>query len=622
VGLYLFFSVIALVIYFQAAVYFLVAMPRSRVNAAFIAAAGALCWFTFFLLLFQAQDEVSRTYYYDKWAVFGWASFPVLFVVLFWFLARPAERFFKKFIQFFLLPSAILMTLRYLWDPGTIKFFVRQDGIWYYSVSHDTPWIYLFALYVLACGGLCIYFLYRWMRASASNRERLQSRVVLVSLVLVSLLSLVTNVALPMAGNQSVPASAHIHFFPLVIGLFVSLTTLRLKPFPADILSHLVSQELKEYVLFFDPDGRVIQANRFCRQALGYQGHELKGMEAGHLVGDPPGFMEGFQQTRDLCKRTPVQVDLLTARGEKVPVRGVIAPVVDSLQRLTGIVFSATGLGDIHAVKKKLQLKEQEIAALTDRTQSLERLLRKRRGELAEAREQLRIGGYERLRAEEISKRDEEDRERLVQEVHHRVKNNMQMVVSLVNMLRTHREISPEAASGLAGLSDRIRTISGILEDIYATPYLSRINFGQFLQKATGEIYSKLRPDREFVFHMQVSDEYLPVDQAIPCGLAFFELLANAIGHSFPSGPRGGSTDRVSPLVAVAFYREKDEYVLQVRDNGVGIPKAGEPGTDAFMTGLKLVEQIASDHLKGTLHVRNSSGTIVNLRFKRSEGEA
>jgi two-component sensor histidine kinase len=561
----------------------------------------------------QQQKDVSTVYLFDRIAVFGWAVFPVMLTMLFYYLSQTSNRFIRLAVFYFLVPLSLSTIIRYLYHAPSIKYFYKAGEIWYFSVNLISPWAYVFLAYLLICGAISFHLVYIWLISGNTNKERLQAKVVFFSLFVFFFISLLTNIVLPFWGMHTLPPMAHFNFIPLIIGVFFSLTNLGFRPFNRETLSQFMLKRVHSFILFIDSENRLLGANQFTLKKLGYSQSGLSDVTAGQLF--EQGFdMQGNTFTGD-TKANNTCVNLIALNGEKIPVSGSCISDGKSLQSAGFTMFVGSDYQEEAMLIKKIdaaQIKSERYSAQNAR---LKKLIHQRDQELQEAREQLNTGRYERSRESEPSVRDLKQKEQLIQEIHHRVKNNMQLVISLVNMLKYHKDVSVEVAGKLGGIADRIRKISAIHEDLYATPYLSRINFGQFLRKATGSLNSQLRPNRKVLVNLNVDGEYLPVDLALPCGLVFHELLHNALKHAFPDSGNDGGIAMSPALISIEFFQDEHRYTLMVSDNGIGIRESGVEPDNTEKIGLKLVKVLVQDHLKGELEIKRSFGTVAIVRF-------
>ncbi len=204
----------------------------------------------------------------------------------------------------------------------------------------------------------------------------------------------------------------------------------------------------------------------------------------------------------------------------------------------------------------------------------------------------------ERKKAEEEIERSLREKELLLKEIHHRVKNNLQIISSLLN-LQSEAIRDSEDRSLFRDSQDRIRSMALIHEKLYQTDDFAHVDFQQYLKSLLASLFRSYRlPQVACVEHIE--DIRLNIDAAIPCGLIVNELVTNALKHAFPDGQAGE--------VCVAFFRNSEgRLVLEVSDNGVGMPAS----TDAEMKeqlGLELVS-ILTKQIDGQLAVEHGHGT-------------
>ena len=194
----------------------------------------------------------------------------------------------------------------------------------------------------------------------------------------------------------------------------------------------------------------------------------------------------------------------------------------------------------------------------------------------------------------------------LLKEVHHRVKNNLTVIASL---LERHAEATndPRVIASLHDSQRRVHCMALVHEHLYATDKLDRVDFANYIHQLADELYESLVPVSGSV-HLSVEAESreIGVHQAIPCGLILNELLSNAFKYGFPEGRSGE--------VQVQFHAIGGGYLsLVVHDNGVGIADGFE-WRKAKSLGLQIV-QILTKQLGGTIEMRRESGARFELVF-------
>ncbi len=211
----------------------------------------------------------------------------------------------------------------------------------------------------------------------------------------------------------------------------------------------------------------------------------------------------------------------------------------------------------------------------------------------------------ERKQALEQIKTSLHEKEVLLKEIHHRVKNNMQVITSLLNLQsRTIRD--EQALSVFKDSQNRVKSMALIHETLYQSKDLSRIDFAEYLQKLVAHVSRSYRIRPEAVkINTNVDDVSLPIDIAVPCGLIINELASNSLKYAFPADMKGE--------VNITFERADGRYVLRVSDTGVGLPSDFDPEKGKSL-GMKLVRML-TEQLCGELECFNGVGTTFEIKF-------
>jgi PAS domain S-box-containing protein len=194
------------------------------------------------------------------------------------------------------------------------------------------------------------------------------------------------------------------------------------------------------------------------------------------------------------------------------------------------------------------------------------------------------------------------EREVLLQEIHHRVKNNLQVITSLLNM-QVRRLGEGEARDSVEECRRRVMVIALIHQQLYASHDYSHIDFGRFVRSLASGAYQSANPADGVRVHFDVDDIVLGVGLAIPFAMLVNELVTNALKHAF--------VGRAPGTVRVALRRDGDLLRLEVADDGVGLP-AGFEMAKATSIGSQLVITLAAQ-LRGTLTIDRDRGTVVRV---------
>lgn len=216
----------------------------------------------------------------------------------------------------------------------------------------------------------------------------------------------------------------------------------------------------------------------------------------------------------------------------------------------------------------------------------------------------------DRKRAEEQIQKDLEEKKVLLREIHHRVKNNLKIVSSLLSLQVNHikdkhtRDIFDESRN-------RVRSIELIHEELYRSKEFSKVSFEEYIEILARHLYNAYYPEPGRIeLEIKVEDVSLGIDLAVPCGLIINELISNAFKHAFPPSFEGKGK------IEIALHpTEAGEIELIVKDNGVGIPEnLGIHNVESL--GIKLVIIMAEDQLNGKVRLERREGTKFSIRFE------
>ncbi|MCK4765003.1 MAG: PAS domain S-box protein [Candidatus Aminicenantes bacterium] len=220
----------------------------------------------------------------------------------------------------------------------------------------------------------------------------------------------------------------------------------------------------------------------------------------------------------------------------------------------------------------------------------------------------------QRKQAEEKVKASLKEKEVLLREIHHRVKNNLQVIVGLLNLQAKYID-DKRAVDIFKNSRQRVMAMALVHEKLYQSEDLSRINFREYIQSLTRHLfdtYSYMIDPQQVHLKTEIADIVLDIETAIPLGLLINELVTNALKYSFPGG-RAGELRVV--LDVSKGVGKKYEYHLIVVDNGVGFP-AERDFRDSGTLGMLLVNSLVQQ-LRGTIDLDRSGGTKFIIEFKK-----
>jgi two-component sensor histidine kinase len=214
------------------------------------------------------------------------------------------------------------------------------------------------------------------------------------------------------------------------------------------------------------------------------------------------------------------------------------------------------------------------------------------------------------------------EKEVLLQEVHHRVKNNLQLVSSLLDMQSMTTQ-EPEPLSILQDSRNRVKAMALVHETLYQAADLAIVDVAGYLQGIVRNLVGIYRDGTQLVpVDVQIEEGNLDLDTAIICGLIVNELVSNALKYAFPYDRQElRPTDHKDEIAVLFRQQAADLLELSVRDNGIGIPDDIDLD-HARSLGLRLVNML-TQQLQGTVQLDRNGGTLFRISFpKSSQGEA
>ncbi len=194
----------------------------------------------------------------------------------------------------------------------------------------------------------------------------------------------------------------------------------------------------------------------------------------------------------------------------------------------------------------------------------------------------------------------------LLAEIHHRVKNNLQIIDSLLD-LQSSRIYDTQVLSMLRDSQTRIRSMALIHQTLYQSKNFAQVDFANFLDSLAPTLISSYGVDpARMALSIHTFDVHLPISAAIPCGLIVNELISNAIKHGFPGG-------RAGEIHIKLVNESPTEVSLSVSDDGIGLPADLDVNSTETL-GLQLVV-LLTEQLGGALSIQKANPTCFSLRF-------
>lgn len=215
----------------------------------------------------------------------------------------------------------------------------------------------------------------------------------------------------------------------------------------------------------------------------------------------------------------------------------------------------------------------------------------------------------ERIMAEERLQASLNEKIVLLKEIHHRVKNNLQVICSLLN-LQMERSIHADVIQSLRESRNRILSMAKIHESLYRSDDFTKVDLSQHITSLVGDLMRSYQGASDEVnLDITIDEIVLGIDKAIPCGLIINELLSNVLKHAFPP-----DWDREKRIEIKMTRQLEKEVSIMIHDSGVGLPKDFTIQNSESL-GLYLVRLLVEDQLGGQLQTFNHEGTTYKIVF-------
>ncbi len=352
-------------------------------------------------------------------------------------------------------------------------------------------------------------------------------------------------------------------------------------------------------IFAFDNKLHLTRWNPGMERMSGIKKTETKGKTLGEVM--PAFFKDGEEEFfKDALKGSRI-----SARGKYMKdiqndqeyfVEAQYSPIYDKEGKVVG------GL----AVLRDSTERKAALVKLEQTKDRLKELVEERTRELSVANEELKKEVSQRKLAQEQINESLKEKIVLLREVHHRVKNNLQIVSSLLNLQAgyiTDKKILEVFKESQA----RIRSMALIHEKLYQSRDLDKINFSDYIDSLISDLLRSYRSQLNNInIRCETEQIFLEIDQAILCGLIINELISNSIKHAFKGRAQGE--------VVVKLLNEDDGHRMIVQDNGIGFPENIDiENTDSL--GLQLVTSLTTQ-MGGQLEITSENGTNVQITFK------
>ena len=366
-----------------------------------------------------------------------------------------------------------------------------------------------------------------------------------------------------------------------------------------------VAEKSGSIILRFTPEGKITYFNEFAERFFGYSRKEVVGQPVIETIVPHTESVSG----RDLHKLVqeivayPEQYletenENIRKNGGRVWVRWTHRPVFNKDGSIREFTSIGTDMTDRKRAEEQLKKKNLDLAAAYEENAAAEEALRTSNDELI---------GREHELSDALS-----EKEALLSEIHHRVKNNLTAFISLLSLEGAYED-SDAGAALKKDLQNRARSMALIHETLYRTHNYSNVEMQVYLGTLSEQIIKSYELKRPIHVVIDARGITLDLARATPVGLILNELITNSIKYAFPE-PEQNEVRKPHPLIMANLIRSDKNYVLTVKDNGIGLPENLDISSTKTL-GLKLVYFLARHQLRAQVSARTDGGALFSFIF-------
>ncbi|UCD14547.1 MAG: PAS domain S-box protein [Thermoplasmatales archaeon] len=429
---------------------------------------------------------------------------------------------------------------------------------WGYRVVLTASSSFIIIWFLIIFGLVIINLAYKFFRGNLYRIEKKQIKIIWTGATLLVVIGFMTNLLPPLLNFKMFPMTS---LFTSIFIFFVAYAIIRYKflSLSPAIIAENILHTMNDLVIIVNEKGDIVNVNNSTLKLLGYEKKELMNYSLNQIVKLPEGEerdgkkvfeSKPFEKLYANKVLEDIEVEFVSKAGKTTSMSVSTSAMYDNDRNLDGIVLVARDLTEI-----KKSLKEKEV---------------------------------------------------LLREIHHRVKNNLQLINSLLD-LQSEQIENKDVVEIFRESQNRIKLMASLHEQLYQSKDLAKINFDEYIQDLITNLFHsyKINPDT-ITLKINARGIFMNVDTTLACSLMINELVSNSLKHAFPSGRKGE--------VIVDFNLDGDTYKLVVGDNGVGFPEELDFRNTKTL-GLQLVN-IFVQQLKGNIKLDRTSGTKFIITFE------
>ncbi|MGB9980482.1 histidine kinase dimerization/phosphoacceptor domain -containing protein [Methanobacterium sp.] len=545
--------------------------PKSQLNIVIGLTAIVVGFLAFTEFEYRQAETFQTAFFWIKVSAL-WPIVPSLLLHI--SLIFTKSRYLKNKLTYILiyLPSIIIITLS-LTTNLLLNNILKVYWGWTYAFPQDMTLYNIMSIWtvftVVLAGLICfIYYL------QSKDLKKKQAKYIFAGLYIPLLISLCSDAILPSISLR-IPEMT---MTTMTIGICIISYGIWKYRFPAltpAIAADSIVSTMSNFFFLLDENMHIITINQATKDLLGFVDSELVGKSL-HMVfaEDLKSLFKGNPFNAGKKSITNIETTFKAKNGQLIPVFLSLSQIEYDSSQILGIVCIGNDITDIKLAENKIKasLKEKNL---------------------------------------------------LLQEIHHRVKNNLQIISSLLS-LQSRYVKDKEDLELFKESQSRVKSMAFIHEQLYQSSDFTNIEFELYVQNLLNYLFHSYFIDLSYInFKINIANVSLDINTAIPCGLIINELVTNSLKYAFPmmeyGKPQNNAvviSDKVSNEICISLHHyTENKFILIVSDNGIGLPENIDFTTTSTL-GLQLVNSLVNQ-LDGTIELDRTNGTKFKVIFNK-----
>jgi PAS domain S-box-containing protein len=548
---------------------------KPKVNRLFILlnVMGAYSSFCEFFLLTAINEELVAMW--NK-LNFVWPFFPfVSFQIVLALINIRGKKY--TILSVVLLIPAIIFSFLHVFVSNILYFGVKRSWFGWEVIHTNDPFGRILSIYLLIIGSISLFLMFRYYKKQTTNRQKKQALYILIGLSVPVVMGFLLNGILPRFGIHLQPLNA---FAYAISAILIAISILKynfLSINPLDTIRKLFST-ITDYMFICDSEGTILISSASLLKSLKYNEEDVIGRKIEQLIHSKNSAL--VNGLLDLPGKE-FEISLISKNNEPIPVSVTVSIIQGEMHKDALFLLLARDLRE----RKRF---EEELLSMQ---KSLEEKVKVRTADLSKALI---------------------ERETLLKEIHHRVKNNLQIISSLL-YLQSQNATDAATMKIFNESQNRVRAMALIHEQLYLSKDFSKIEFSYYIKNLSDIIlssYNSSSNNIRIIYDLEEID--ISLDLTIPLGLILNELLTNACKYAFNVERK--SDEIKENIIWVRLNKiDNKKCILAVTDNGKGLPKNFTIDS-ANSLGLRLVSNLANQ-IEGKFEFFSTDMTVFNIYF-------